>query len=143
MKGRKRHLSVDVLGLALDCYVTAANVADIKAAPAIWLWLLEQYERIAKILADQSYRSDEIAKQLQQLYNCTLEISPRLGSGFVVEPWRWIVERTFAWLDNARVLCRDYDELPEHHEGMIYVVMIRLMLRRLGNNRRTRNSKNA
>lgn len=143
MKGRKRHLSVDVLGLTLDCCVTAANVADIKAAPAIWVWLLEQYERIAKILADQSYRSEALAERLQSVYDCILEISPRLGSGFVVEPWRWIVERTFAWLDNARALCRDYEGLPENHEGMIYVVMIRLVLRRLGNNRRTRNSKNA
>jgi hypothetical protein len=47
----------------LDCCVTAANVADIKAAPAIWVWLLEQHQRIAKILADQSYRSDLIAKR--------------------------------------------------------------------------------
>jgi transposase len=143
VKGRKRHLSVDVLGLVWDCHVTAANVADIKAAPAIWVWLLEQYERIAKILADQSYRSQTIAKQLQTAYNCTLEISERLGTGFVVEPWRWIVERTFAWLENARILCRDYDELPEHHEAMIQVVMIRLMLRRLGKNRRTRKSRKA
>jgi putative transposase len=126
-----------------DCCVTAANVADIKAAPAIWVWLLEQHERIAKILADQSYRSDPIRQRLQTAYGCTLEISTRLGTGFVLEPWRWIVERTFAWLDNARVLCRDYEELPENHEGMVYVVMIRLMLRRLGNNRRTRKSKNA
>lgn len=132
-----------MLGLTLECYVTAANVADIKAAPAIWVWLLEQYQRIAKVLADQSYRSEPVAKRLQSFYNCILEISPRLGTGFVVEPWRWIVERTFAWLDNARALCRDYEGLPENHEGMVYVVMIRLMLRRLGNNRRTRNSKNA
>jgi transposase len=131
-----------MLGLALDCCVTAANVADIKAAPAIWVWVLEQYQRIAKILADQSYRSDPITKRLKTAYDCILEISPRLGTGFVVEPWRWIVERTFAWLDNARALCRDYDELPEHHEGMVYVAMIRLMLRRLGNNRRTRKPKN-
>lgn len=143
VKGRKRHLSVDVLGLGLDCHVTAANVADIKAAPVIWVWLLEQYERIAKILADQSYRSEQVAQRLQSAYDCILEISPRLGSGFIVEPWRWIVERTFAWLDNARALCRDYEGLPENHEGMVYVVMIRLMLRRLGNNRRTRKSKNA
>jgi transposase len=134
---------VDVLGLLLDCHVTAANVADIKAAPAIWVWVLEQYERIAKILADQSYRSERITKQLETAYECVLEISPRLGEGFVVEPWRWVVERTFAWLDNARALCRDYEELPEHHEGMVYIAMIRLMLRRLGNNRRTRKPKNA
>lgn len=132
-----------MLGLTLDCCVTAANVADIKAAPAVWVWVLDQYERIAKILADQSYRSETIAKHLEFAYDCILEISPRLGTGFVVEPWRWIVERTFAWLDNARALCRDYDELPENHEGMVYVAMIRLMLRRLGNNRRTRKPKNA
>lgn len=142
VKGRKRHLSVDVLGLGLDCHVTAANVADIKVAPVMWVWLLGQYERIAKILADQSYRSEQVAQRLQSAYNCILEISPRLGTGFVVEPWRWVVERTFAWLDNARALCRDYEGLPENHEGMVYVVMIRLMLRRLGNNRRTRKSKN-
>lgn len=132
-----------MLGLALDCCVTAANVADIKAAPASWVWRLEQHERIAKILADQSYRSDPTAQRLQTAYACTLEISPRLGSAFVVEPWRWIVERTFAWLDNARALCRDYEGLPENHEGMVYMAMIRLMLRRLGNNRRTRKSRNA
>ncbi len=48
---------------------------------------------------------------------------------------RWIVERTWAWLDNARSLTRDYEYLPENHEAMVYVVMIRLMLRRLNNNR--------
>jgi transposase len=123
--------------------VSAANVADIKAAPAVWIGLLEHYERIAKILADPSYRSEPLAQQLQDAYDCTLEISARLGTGFVVEPWRWIVERTFAWLDNARALCRDYERLPENHEGMVYVAMIRLRLRRLGNKRRTRKPKNA
>ncbi|MBW4421158.1 MAG: transposase [Myxacorys californica WJT36-NPBG1] len=74
-----------------------------------------------------------------------LEISQRLNGakGFQLEPQRWIVERTWTWLDNARVLTRDYETLPENHEGMIYVVMIRLMLRRLTNNRRTRKSKTA
>ncbi|MBA2750172.1 MAG: transposase [Tatlockia sp.] len=56
--------------------------------------------------------------------------------GFQVESKRWIVERTWTWLDNARILTRDYERLAENHEGMIYVVMIRLMLRRLSKNRR-------
>ncbi len=55
----------------------------------------------------------------------------------MVQPKRWIVERTFAWLENARRLCRDYEELPENHEGVIYIVMIRLMLRRLTKNQRS------
>jgi len=51
-----------------------------------------------------------------------------------------VVERTFAWLENARRLCRDYEELPEHHEGFIYTAMIRLMLRKLSGNQRTRSA---
>jgi len=130
---------VDVLGLVLSCFVSAANVADVKAAPVVLVESLENNSRLVKILADQSYRG-AIAVRLQQAFDCTLELTEKLGQGFVVEPWRWVVERTFAWLENARRLCRDYEELPEHHESFIYVTMIRLMLRKLTNNRRSRSS---
>ena len=73
-------------------------------------------------------------------YGCVLERTEKLGQGFVVEPWRWVVERTFAWLENARRLCRDYEELPEHHEGFIYMAMIRLLLQKLSGNQRTRSA---
>ncbi|NJL20232.1 MAG: transposase, partial [Leptolyngbyaceae cyanobacterium SM1_3_5] len=68
-----------------------------------------------------------------------VEISPRSTQtkGFQVEAKRWIERRTWTWLENARILTRDYERLPENHEGMIYGVMIRLMLRRLAKNRRT------
>jgi len=125
---------VDVLGLVLGCYVSAANVADIKAAPAVLVWVLEMYHRIAKLLADQAYQGN-LTRQLEQVYQCQVEIIQRQCQGFQVQPKRWIVERTWTWLENARVLCRDYERLSENHEGMIYVVMIRLMLRRLTNNR--------
>ncbi len=81
VKGRKRHLTVDVLGLVLGCCVTAANVADIKAAQPVWVWVLEQYGRIAKILADQSYRSGTVAQQLQTADRCTWAISQRVAVG--------------------------------------------------------------
>jgi putative transposase len=122
----------------LGCFVSAANVADIKAAPVIWLWALERFSRISKILGDKGYRSRAKAEQLKKGYDCEVEISLRHEQGFEVEPKRWIVERTLAWLDNARALCRDYEGLPENHEGMVFVAMIRLMLRRLCRNRRTR-----
>ena len=67
-----------------------------------------------------------------------MEIVEPQGEGFQVQPKRWIVERTWTWLENARGLCRDYETLAENHQGMIYIVMIRLMLRLLANNRRTR-----
>lgn len=117
--------------------MSAANVADVKAAPAVLVPAIENNARLVKILADQGYRG-VLAAMLQQAFDCTLELTEKLGQGFIVEPWRWVVERTFAWLENARRLCRDYEALPEHHEGFVYVAMIRLMLRRLTHNCRTR-----
>lgn len=149
MKGRKRHIVVDVLGLVLGCYVSAANVSDVKAAPGVLVWVLQMYQRIVKVLADKGYRGD-LGKLLQQFFEqegrqVEVEISQRAedAKGFQVEPKRWIVERTWTWLENARILNRDYERLPENHEGMIYVVMIRLMLRRLTKNRRTWNRETA
>jgi transposase len=121
----------------LGCFVSAANVADVKAAPVVLLPALEANPRIEKVLADQSYQGS-LGSRLETAYKCVLEIGQRLGKDFVVEPWRWVVERTFAWLENARRLCRDYEELPEHHESFIYLTMTRLMLRRLTDNLRTR-----
>jgi len=147
VKGRKRHIVVDVLGLVLGCYVTSANTADVKAAPAVLVWVLGQFERIVKVLADQGY-CGSLGALIHRFFatpsrSVEVELSQRSTEtkGFQVEPKRWIVERTWTWLENARALTRDYETLPENHEGMIYVVMIRLMLRRLTNNRRTRNSK--
>lgn len=131
---------MDVLGSVWSCFVSAANVADVKAAPAVLVPALEESSRLVKVLADLAYRG-AIAQQLEHGYGCTLELTEKLGHGFVVEPWRWVVERTFAWLENARRLCRDYEELPEHHEGFIHLTMIRLLLRRLSGNRRTRSTR--
>lgn len=135
--------SLNLNAFALGCYVSAANAADSKAAPAVLVPVLELYKRLENVLADQAYKG-ELDSCLQGALKCVLEIAPpREKKGFRVESLRWIVERIFAWLDNARVLCRDYEVLPENHEAMICVVMIRLMLRRLGKNRRMRTYKTA
>jgi len=120
-----------------SCFVSAANVADVKAAPVVLVPALENNARLVKILADQSYRG-ALNILLQPAFDCTLEVTKKLGQSFIVEPWRWVVERTFAWLENARRLCRDYKELPEHHESFIYLAMIRIILPKLTHNRRTR-----
>lgn len=128
---------MDVLGLIVSCFVSGANVADVKAAPVVLVPALETNPRIEKVLADSSYRGT-LSERLKAIYNCTIEIGQRLGKDFVPEPLRWVVERTFAWLENARRLCRDYEELPEHHESFVHLTMIRLMLRKLTHNQRTR-----
>jgi transposase len=136
IKGRKRTVVVDVLGLVLKCHVGKANQADVKAAPWVLFAVLETYERLAKILADQGYQGD-LEEDIKAVYGVEFEVVDHEGKEFIVQPKRWIVERTWAWLENCRGLVRDYERLPENHEGMVYVAMIRLMLRRLENNRRS------
>jgi putative transposase len=121
---------VDVLGLILGIFMSAANESDSKMAPNVLVPVLDEHEKIEVILADQSYQG-ELAEEVEAAYGSILEIVPKLGEGFVVQPWRWIVERTFSWLDNARGICRVFEDLPENHEGMIYEASIRLMLRKL------------
>ncbi|MEO1664603.1 MAG: transposase, partial [Chloroflexota bacterium] len=67
----------------------------------------------------------------EQVFGVQVEISRRLGNGFQVIPKRWIVERTFGWLNFARRLSKDYEVRPDVSESMIYVAMIHLMLKRL------------
>jgi len=126
---------VDTLGLVLNCFVTAANMADVNAAILALEPVLLTFTRLEKVLADQAYQGS-LKVTLKQLYHSSLEITKKLGEGFIVAPWRWVVERTLAWLDQARRLCRDYERLPENHAGVVYIVMIRLMLRRLTDNQR-------
>jgi putative transposase len=83
-----------------------------------------------------------MVQDIEAVYGVSMEISNQVNTGiFEAEPLRWVVERTWAWLDNARSLIRDYERLPENHEGVVYVVMIRLMLRRLSGNRSAWNKK--
>jgi len=105
VRRRKRHIVVDVLGLMLGCFVSAANVAAGKAAPAVLVPVLELYKCLEEVLADQAYKG-ELDSCLQAAYECVLGIAtPRRTKGFHVESLRWIVELAFAWLDNAGVLC--------------------------------------
>ena len=105
--------------MVLNCFVSAANVADVKAASAVLAPVLEDLVRIEKILADQAYKG-ALVEVLEKAHHCVLEVTEKLGDGFIVAPWRWVVERTFSWLEKARRLCRDYEVLPENHEGVVY-----------------------
>ena len=82
-------------------------------------WVLEQYGRVSKILADKSYRGD-LVTDIAAVYGVMMEILVRVSTKtFEVEPLSWLVERTWVWLNNARSLTRDYERLPENHAGMV------------------------
>ena len=133
--GRKRHILVDILGLLLLVVVTAANVQDRHGAQLLLSPLAQQFRRLRLIWADGAYAGqlETWIRDLRKWGKVRLEIvhKPKGQKGFAVLPWRWRVERTFAWLCRNRRLRCDYERLPQTVESLIYVAMIRLMTRRL------------
>lgn len=133
--GRKRHLLVDVLGMLLVVVVHAASVQDRDGAKGVVEQLAHRFLRLRLIWADGGYAGALVAwlARFRPRHPLRLEIVKRSDNvcGFVVQPKRWIVERTFGWLNRSRRLSKDYETLPATSETMIYVAMIRLMLARL------------
>lgn len=132
-KGRKRHILVDTMGLLLAVVITVANVTDRDGALSIFDKIHDNFPLLKVIRADQAYSGVEYTSNVQRTYQRQLEIVKRdKGSkGFQVLPSRWIVERTFGWLNHFRRLSKDYERQPQTSENFIYVAMISIMLRRL------------
>lgn len=134
VKGRKRHLLVDVLGLILLVYVSSASVQDRDGARTLLGRLAHQFSQLVLIWADGGYAGKliEWVWGLRRWRKIRLEIVKQLGvSRFVVLPKRWIVERTIGWLMKWRRLRNDYEQRTDHSEGLIYIAMIGVMTRRL------------
>jgi len=133
VKGRKRHLALDTLGWLLVVVVTAANVGDRTAARLVAGGLIGRFARLVTLFADAGYRSQPLTEWLQTLGGWTLEIVHGVTGrdGLRVEPKRWIVERTFGWLNRYRRLSKDYEALPETSAVMILIAMTHLMARRV------------
>jgi putative transposase len=135
VNGRKRHILVDTLGLLLVVMVTAASTQDRDGAKLLLKVLSNHWTRLRLIWADSSYAGEliEWVRHLRERRRVRLEIVRRSDAtrGFVVLPKRWIVERTFGWLNRCRRLSKDYEYLTETSEAIIHVAMINLMVRRL------------
>lgn len=133
VKGRRRHLMIDVLGLLLFVVVAAASVQDSEGGQYIIDETAGTLPRLEKVLVDQGY-DEWLVEYVQRYYpSRTVEIvtRPPGQKGFHVIPQRWKVERTIGWLNRNRRLSKDYERHTESSEGMIYIASIRLMLRRL------------
>jgi putative transposase len=139
VKGRKRHVAVDTLGLLLGVIVHAADIQDADSAWDLLNKVKHLYCWLKVVFADSIY--NRVAALLACfLLGLTLIIVRRMAgtTGFVVIPRRWIVERTLGWLGRWRRLSKDYEELPEVSEAMVTLAMIRLMLHRLSHPNRKR-----
>jgi len=132
VKGRKRHLLVDVLGLVLAVLVLSANVQDRDGGWLVLMAIHKAYPSIVKVWADGAYAGDLVRRAHEEL-NIDVEIvkTPPDAHTFQVLPRRWVVERTFGWWNRERRLSKDYERLPSTTEAWVNVTMVRLMTRRL------------
>jgi putative transposase len=141
VNGRKRHLVVDTLGMVMAAVVHSAGIQDRDGAKLVLQKLVGHFPRLKKILADAIYNGG-IAEWTKEIGGWILELVLRpereeqegpqkQGRKFKVLKWRWIVERTFAWLGRYRRLSKDYERTEESSASWIYIAMTHLMLRRL------------
>jgi transposase len=136
VKGKKRHVLVDTLGLLLQAIIQPANIQDRDGGLALLTVLAERFPLLAKLFADGAYQGprfrEGVAKVRPQL---ATEIITRREQvkGFVALPKRWIVERALAWLNRNRRLAKDFENRTRYALAFVYLASIRLMSRKLCN----------
>jgi putative transposase len=134
VKGRKRHIIVDTLGLLLAVVVHRADIDERRGAGFVLARLNKfraDFPRLKVIFADAGYCGD-FETMVKKTYKWVLEIIRRpFGvKMFILLPKRWVVERTFGWLVNQRRLSVDYERSTKVSEAMIQLAMIRIMIKR-------------
>lgn len=133
IKGRKRHIVTDTLGLMVGAVVHAADVQDRDGAPAVLATIRRPFPWLRHIFADGGYAGEKLRCALSKMGDWTIEIIKRsdTAKGFELLPRRWVVERTFAWLGRCRRLAKDWETTTASAEGWMLIAHIRLTTRRL------------
>jgi putative transposase len=132
INGRKRHILVDTLGLLLAVVVTAASVQDRDGARLLLRHLHGGCKKLRRIWVEGGY-GGRLVDWVAQRFKFCLEVVLRFRETrkFVLLPRRWVVERTFGWLNHSRRLSKSYERLTRTDEAWVYIAMTRIMLRRL------------
>jgi len=130
VKGRKRHIVVDIIGNLLAVVVHAANIHDTKSGINPAKIAFEKYPSIEKFCGDEGYRKSFEEDVVEQL-GLSVDISARITPGWAILPKRWVVERTFASANNSRRLPKDYEISITSEETMFIISHSRTLIRRL------------
>lgn len=135
LKGRKRHLLVDTLGLLIAVVVTGANLDDGTAAPQLLARVSPaDFPRLTTIFGDHKYHNHALAAWLARerpTWHIEIQSRPETATGFAPVRKRWVVERTNAWEGRSRRNSKDYERLVSSSEAMLEISACHLMLRRL------------
>jgi putative transposase len=131
VKGRKRHILVDMLGLPIACRVEPANISDRRAGSLLLAGLGPLFPDIRTVIADAGHESRKLARQIMRADGWKLHITKRRQRAFKITGLTWIVERSFAWLGRNRRFSKDYEYRVQTSETLIDIAAIRLMLNRI------------
>jgi len=135
VRGRKRHIAVDTMGLLLAVVITAANVDDARAAQQVFAQMPgTDFPRLEVVQADNKYHNHDLNRWLRvhhRSYWVMVVSRPTGERRFIPLKSRWVVERTFAWLGRYRRLSRDYEHTSASSEAVVKIAGIHHYLRRL------------
>lgn len=133
IKGRKRHLLVDTMGLLIAAVVHRADIQDRDGAPLLLATMRHAFPWLRHVFADAAYAGRKIKQGLAKLGRWTFEIVRRCDAakGFEPLPRRWVVERTIAWLNRNRRLAKDFEATLESAQAWLFIASVKLLSRRL------------
>ena len=133
IKGRKRHIVTDTEGNLVGLRVHSADIQDRDGAVDVLASIRTLYPWLRHVFADGGYAGDKLRDAVVPLGTWTLEIIKRSdkAQGFELLPRRWVVERTFAWLNRCRRLAKDFEATLESATAWIFIAHIRRLTRRL------------
>ena len=131
VRGRKRHILVDTLGLIIASRVEPANMPDQRAGARLLAGLRALFPAIRTVMADAGHQSRKLARDLLRHDGWRLRITHRGQRAFRIKGLTWIVERSFAWLGRNRRFSKDYEYKAHTSETLIDIAALRLMLNRI------------
>ena len=131
--GGPDELFTDTLGLLLGLIVHSADIQDRDGAPGVLKSIRHRFSQLRHLFADAAYGGPKLEGALEDIGRWTIEIirRPDTAKGFEVLPRRWVVERTFAWLNRCRRLAKDWEKSIASAQAWILVAHIRLLTRRI------------
>jgi putative transposase len=132
VNGRKRHILVDTMGWLLAVVVTVASVQGRDSARLLLGNLPGGCKKLRKVWVDGGYSGSLLEWVAERFKLClAVVLRPKESRKFVLLLRRWVVERTFVWLNHSRRLSKSYEHLTRTDEAWIYIAMTRIMLQRL------------
>jgi transposase len=132
ISGIKRHIAVDTQGLPHAIYVTTANITDRDGAVTMIETAKDKLSNVTKFLVDGGYTGEKFAIAIKDVVGAEVEVAKRSElHKFVVIPKRWVVERSFAWLEKCRRLWKNCERKINSSLQMVNLAFITMLLKRL------------